>query len=135
MADVRLDDLDPALAEKYQPFVDGCAAEGFTVRIIQGWRDPAYQDQLHAQGISPLTGKTSLHCCTCNGNPAARAFDFGVFDASGTYITDGKDWRYLVAGQVAESLGLISGGNFSRADPDHVQLPANDGGNVVAMSK
>ena len=79
MADIPLADLDPALAAQYQPWVDGCAmafiknsAKG-TVRIIQGWRDPAYQDQLNSSGVSPLKGSESLHCCTLDGKPASKA--------------------------------------------------------------
>jgi hypothetical protein len=125
MADVNLADLDPELAEKYRPFVDGCAAQGVTVRIIQGFREPAYQNQLQSTGVSPLTGSQSLHCCMMDGKPASKAFDFGVFEDDGTYVTDGNDPRYTVAGEVAEGLSLVWGGRFIHPapDPDHVELP------------
>jgi hypothetical protein len=93
-----------------------------SIRIIQGWRDPAYQDQLYAEKISPLTGAQSLHCCMLNGLPASRAFDFGVFELNGSYVTDGGDIRYRLSGEFAESIGLIWGQRFPRPDPDHIQL-------------
>jgi hypothetical protein len=130
MADTRLDDLDPALAALYQPFVDGCATafanQGLTgtVRIIQGWRDPAYRDQLHSSGVSDLNGSQSLHCICVGGKPASKAMDYGIFEENGAYVVDGTDPRYALAGEVAKSLGLVWGGDFvhPRPDPDHIQL-------------
>ena len=117
--------LDPALQTLYTQWITQCEQEGLFLRGIQGWRDPLYQDQLHAQGISPLTGATSLHCCVdANGKPASKAFDFGCFTPNGAYITNGNDPAYFRAGQIAKSLKLVWGGNFvhPRPDPDHIQL-------------
>jgi hypothetical protein len=122
MADTNLSDLDPALAALYQPFVDGCAAQGITVKIIQGWRSPSYQDHLQSSGISKLGASQSLHCCTVAGKPASKAFDFGVFETDGSYVTNGNDTRYTIAGEVAENLGLIWGGSWHNPDFDHIQL-------------
>jgi hypothetical protein len=99
-------------------------AQGLSVRGIQGWRDPAYQDSLVASGISDLSGTQSLHCCTIDGEPASQAFDFGIFEESGLYVTDGNDPRYALAGKIAEGLNLTWGGTFvhPRPDPDHIQL-------------
>lgn len=131
MADVSLDDLSPVLASIYPSWVNACAdafsAQGLTgtVKIIQGWRDPAYQDQLHVQGISPLTGAQSQHCCMEGAKPASRAFDFGVFDGENGYVTNGQDPRYILAGEVAKNLGLVYGGDFVHPGPDwdHIELP------------
>jgi hypothetical protein len=92
--------------------------------MIQGWRDPTYQDQLNSSGVSALNGSESLHCCTENGKPASKAFDFGVFETDGAYVTDGNDPRYALAGEVAKGLGLVWGGDFVHPcpDPDHIQL-------------
>jgi hypothetical protein len=130
MPDTNLSDLDLALASKYPVWLSETAAAfaqqglaGF-VRIIQGWRSPSYQDHLQATGVSPLGSCESLHCVTIDGKPAARAFDFGVFEADGSYVTDGTDPRYAAAGAVAEQLGLLWGGDFVHPgpDPDHIQL-------------
>jgi hypothetical protein len=120
----RLTDLDDTLQPLYTRWQIECANQNLVVRGIQGWRDPAYQDQLHAQGISPLTGASSLHCCVdANGNPASKAFDFGVFDG-GAYITNGQNQRYTQAGEIWKSLGQIWGGDFIHPGPDwdHCQL-------------
>ncbi|MBZ5673727.1 MAG: hypothetical protein LAP61_05715 [Acidobacteriia bacterium] len=134
MADTNLSDLDPLLQTVYPKWVDGCAEEfeqqdlNGSVRIIQGWRSPSYQDHLESTGVSKLGSSQSLHCCTIAGKPASRAFDFGVFAEDGSYVTDGNDPRYAAAGAVAESLGLVWGGRFVHpgADPDHIQLPDSE---------
>lgn len=118
MVDTAIADLHPDLQPKSAAFLRQVPNS----RIIQGWRNPAYQDELHAAGISPLTGATSLHCFTIDGKPASKAFDFGLFKDDGTYITDGTDPAYAAAGKMAIALGLVWGGMFSHPDWDHVQL-------------
>src|SRR5262249_41627058 len=105
-----------------------------TVRIIQGWRSPSYQDHLQSTGISKLGASQSLHCCTESGKPASKAFDFGVFEESGSYVANGDDPRYAIAGSIAERLGLVWGGRFvhPRPDPDHIQLPASSDHSLLA---
>ena len=121
-----LDQLTPELQSLYAKWLDGCKAQALNVRGIQGWRDPAYQDQLYSSGISPLTGSQSLHCCTESWQPASKAFDFGVFEDSGVYVTNGNDPRYAIAGKIAQNLGLVWGGTFVHPAPDfdHIQLPS-----------
>lgn len=122
MADRDIHHLHPDLQPLALKFLDECKADNLNVRIIQGWRDSAYQDQLKSSGVSRLSGSQSLHCFTIGGEPASRAFDFGVFEESGSYVTDGHDHRYALAGQIAESLNLVWGGRWRHSDPDHVQL-------------
>lgn len=119
-----LEQLDPALQDLYTQWSARCSAQGLNVRGIQGWRDPAYQEQLHSSGVSPLTGAQSLHCCVEAGQPASKAFDFGVFEDTGVYVTDGNDPRYAIAGKIAEDLRLVWGGTFVHPAPDfdHIQL-------------
>lgn len=134
MAETSLADLDPYLASAYMEWVRKCtdvfAAQNLTgtVRIIQGWRDPAYQNELQSAGVSHLNGSESLHCCTVAGKPASKAFDFGVFDEDGGYVTNGDDPRYAAAGAVAKGMGLVWGGDFVHPgpDPDHIQLARID---------
>lgn len=131
MADVSLSDLDPVLAAIYPSWVNACsdvfAAQRLSgnVKIIQGWRSPSYQDHLQSTGISKLGSSESKHCCTEAGKPSSQAFDFGVFEENGAYVTDGNDVRYAVAGAIAENLNLVWGGHFvhSPEDPDHIELP------------
>lgn len=140
MSDRLIEHLHPDLRPLYKLLVQDLAAKVITARLIQGWRDPAYQDKLHAQGISPLTGLKSKHCFTLLGQPAAKAFDLGVFNADGSYAVDGNDVRYTIAGglwrQYAAShpgLRLEWGGSWSHGidangkpydhrDWDHFQI-------------
>lgn len=125
MASRDISDLDPTLQPKAQQFLDLCNQK-FSTRLIQTWRDPIYQDKLKASGVSVLSGGESLHCCTIDGQPASKAFDFAIFDSNDGYVKDGTDPRYTAAGQIAKSLGLVWGGDFihPHPDPDHVQLAA-----------
>jgi hypothetical protein len=129
--DRNIQDLHPLLLPWYQRLISDLATEGITARIIQGWRDSAYQDQLHAQGISPLTGQDSKHCYVdSNGNPASKAFDLGIFGQDGAYVVNGKDSRYGRAGALWEQysltdtaktqgLALVWGGDFIHPAPDY----------------
>jgi hypothetical protein len=132
MSDRNLCDLHLLLQPWYLRLVSDLKTEGIVVRMIQGWRDPAYQDQLHAQGVSPLTGADSKHCYVdSNGAPASKAFDLGVFEEDGAYVVDGNDPRYARAGSLwnqyalsAPSMNLVWGGDFvhPKPDPDHFQM-------------
>lgn len=126
--------LYPTLHPELQPlaieWLNECLKEGLHVRIIQTWRDPLYQDKLFAQGrtrpgniATDLTGKSSLHCFTIDGQPASKAFDFACFDKQNSYITHGTDPAYSMAGNIGVHLGLIWGGNWTGfKDYDHLQL-------------
>jgi hypothetical protein len=96
------------------------------VRIIQGWRDPAYQDQLNSSGISTLKGSSeSLHCCTGKtANPRAKLSTSASLKQTALIVTDGNDPRYALAGDAAKGLGLVWGGDLvhTAPDPDHIQL-------------
>jgi peptidoglycan LD-endopeptidase CwlK len=131
LADTNLSDLHPDLQPLATQWLNECLQQGLHVKIIQTWRDPAYQDQLFAQGrtaagpvVTDLNGSQSLHCFTIDGKPASRAFDFACFDSTGAYITDGTDNHYALAGQIGISMGLEWGGNWkgSLVDYDHLQL-------------
>ena len=105
------------------PLVGDCLNKFPNMRIVQGFREPAFQDSLHARGISPLTSMTSKHCFMLDGKPASKAFDFAVFDGP-TYITNGADERYTEIGKYAEELGLCWGGGFIHPGPDydHIEM-------------
>jgi peptidoglycan LD-endopeptidase CwlK len=133
MSDRQLTDLHPDLQSWYQRLVSDLANSAIAAKMIQGWRDPAYQDQLHAQGVSPLTGASSHHCfCLPDGTPASKAFDLGIFNADGSYVVDGNDPRYAKAGSLWEQYatltgtpdGMVWGGRFvhPKPDPDHFQI-------------
>jgi hypothetical protein len=133
MTDRNLSDLDPAL----QPIAAQVIAAGNTaiapskVAIIVTWRSSADQQAAKANGLSRAGAGQSPHNWTlADGTPAARAFDFAVFDENGTYVTDGTDPRYAAVGKIAVAADLVWGGNWTvekdgcGPDSDHCELAA-----------
>ena len=122
MTDANLDDLDPRLQPIAEQFLVLCNAQ-FATKIIVTWRSAEDQDIAHANGLSNAGAGESPHNCTdAAGRPAARAFDFAVFNADGSYVTDGTDERYGQAGEIAKNLLLAWGGDWLQPDFDHVEL-------------
>lgn len=119
MIDRNLDDLHPLIEPLAREFFRQMP-EAFPTET---WRDPAREDELHAQGKTPATGKTCKHCFTVAGQPASKAFDFLIKDMDGRIIEDGTDEVYSLAGAIGKKLGMIWGGDFHHADPDHFEIP------------
>lgn len=132
MPDVNTHDLHPSLAPLYFRLIAYLTLNGIQARIIQGWRDPAYQERLVATGVSTVHAFRDSHCFTIDGQPASKAFDLGVFENNWkTYIVDGKNPSYAFAGSLWEqyaaelpALGLVWGGRFVHPKPDwdHFQI-------------
>lgn len=129
MASRDITDLHPDLQPLCREFLAQCAARDLDVRLIFTYRSPAEQDQIYAKGrtipgriVTNLKGYASKHCFTINTKPAAKAFDFGVYD-NGEYVQDGSDSRYLTAGEIGESLGMTWGGRWKKPfDPGHLEI-------------
>ena len=122
MADNKTSDLCPALRALVPKFIENCAFDGVTVKILVTWRDATAQNAAKAAGLSNAAAGSSPHnCLDVQGNPASKAFDFGVFN-NGVYLTNGSDPRYAQAGAVAVALGLAWGGDWHHPDYDHVEL-------------
>lgn len=102
-----------------------------TVKVLETFRDEVGQNFVAETGKSKASFGNSPHNCTdtINGEniPAARAFDFGVFDENKKYVSKGADDRYTKLGQLAVALGLEWGGNWTQEkdkcepDYDHIQ--------------
>ncbi len=99
------------------------------MRITDTWRGSAAQNAAAAGGASKATFGNSPHNCVDEiGHPASRAFDFAVIDDKGQYVKDGKDFRYGVAGRIAEAVGLYWAGRWTlehdgvEPDFDHIQM-------------
>lgn len=124
MSDRAISDLCPALQIIAREWLAQCAAQGLKAALIVTWRSGADQDKDHAEGLSCATSGQSPHnLCAADGSPASAAFDFGVFESNGAYVTDGKDPRYAQAAGIGKSLGLIWGGDFHDfPDFDHLEL-------------
>ncbi len=123
MTDANLNDLDPVLLKMYRQWLIECYAIPIAVKAIVTWRSPTDQNLAKAKGLSNAAAGESPHnCCTPDGLPSSKAFDFAVFDDDGKYITDGTDERYTQAGEIAEQLGLEWGGRWKHPDYDHIEL-------------
>lgn len=130
MANRRIEDLHPNLIPLCEQFLENCLERNLNIRVIFTYRMPVEQDVLYNKGrtrpgsiVTNLRGNQSKHCFTIEGQPAAKAFDFGVFENDGSYQGNGKDIRYVRAGIIGEQLGLRWGGRWkSPFDPSHLEL-------------
>lgn len=124
MSDRLITDLCPELQPIYKEWLSNCKDAGLNVAAIVTWRSSVDQNAAKAQGLSKAGAGSSPHnCCNDDGSPNSKAFDFGVFEDDGKYVTDGKDPRYTQAAEIGKSLGLVWGGEFhSIFDPDHLEL-------------
>lgn len=130
MADISL--LHPLLLPLYNELIADLASLGINSHAGQTYRTPAYQQSLVDSHITTVCPSHDKHCFTLPGGvPAAKAFDIGIFDDDGKYITDGTDRRYSTAGSLWRQyaaqnpeLGLVWGGDFVHAkpDPDHMEM-------------
>jgi hypothetical protein len=125
----QLDDRLKEIAVAWRAKVNGAIAPSI-VRITDTWRAPAEQAAAFAAGLSKAGPGASPHnCCTPDGKPASRGFDFSVFGPDGAYVANGEDPRYAKAGAIAEAMGLTWGGAWReeadgcKPDYDHCQLP------------
>lgn len=133
MTDRNISDLDPALQPIATEVLDqaALALAPSTIEITTTWRSPMAQAQAFLDGKSKARAGQSPHeCCTADGAPAARAFDFSIFNPDGSYVKDGKDPRYRQVGEIGKSLGLAWGGDWNmerdkvEPDWDHLQMLA-----------
>lgn len=129
MTDRDLADLSDELRALYFQWKSLCNAKNIPVAAIVTWRSAADQNTAQTNHLSNARAGQSPHnCCTPDGEPASKAFDFGVFDC-GIYIKDGTDPRYKQAGEIGKSLGLVWGGDWTKekdgCDPDwdHLEWP------------
>lgn len=129
MTDRNILDLCPELLTLYRQWLMECHAAGLAVKAIETWRSHIEQDQAKAKGLSNASAGQSPHnCCKADGSPNSKAFDFAVFDHDASYVKDGTDHRYTLAGEIGEKLGLVWGGRWTlkkngcNPDYDHLQL-------------
>jgi hypothetical protein len=129
--DSSLTDLDPdflPIAELIMSEANATISPSKT-RIIITWRSPQDQQAAKANGASKAgPGQSPHNNCMPDGAPAARAFDFAVFDEDGAYVQDGRDSRYASIGLIAVKHGQIWGGNWTpetdgcMPDFDHIEM-------------
>lgn len=125
MADANFFDLCLELQPLAQKFLQqvNTAIVPSTCKITTTWRDPTAQQAAFDAGLSKARlGQSPHECCLADGTPASKAFDWSIFNPDGSYVEDGTDNRYSVAGHIAESLGLVWGAIFPKPDYDHAEL-------------
>lgn len=125
MTDSNIMDLCPQLQILYREWLDQCHAAGLATKAIVTWRSAVDQNAAKAKSLSnAMAGESPHNCVNSDGLPASKAFDFAIFDADASYVTDGTDDRYRQAGEIGKKLGLAWGGDFQTfPDYDHLQLP------------
>lgn len=91
--------------------------------FTETFRSAADQDADYAKGrtepgsiiTNAQAGQSAHNCMSPDGSPAAEAYDIGIeiypegADGPVTLDWDGSDARWLMAIQIGESLGLVSG--------------------------
>lgn len=129
--------LDPRLQPKCSQFLAQCAAENINVFLTQTYRSNLEQDTDYAQGrtapgkivTNARAGQSPHNCTDVLGNPAARAFDFGIKNKDGSLDWNAADTQWKRAIDIGVSLGLISGSGFHTsdgkllADNPHLEMP------------
>lgn len=115
--------LHPDLQVKAKALISAAAAKGLPIKITQTYRTVAEQDALYAQGrttagsiVTANKGSTysSMH-------QWGAAFDIARNDGTGAYNTAGSFFEKV--GAIGKTLGLMWGGDFSKPDRPHFQLP------------
>lgn len=130
MSDRDLSDLDPALQTLAQKFLDQCQTEGIDAFITETYRSEEEQNADYAQGrttpgkiiTNARYGESPHNCVDASGNPAAKAFDFAIKDATGVLDWDASDPEWRAAIKIGEE-EMDSGSEFhSPKDSPHLQL-------------
>lgn len=124
MNDRDITHLSPDMKILCREWLAQCKSAGLNTEVIVTWRSAEEQSATKAAGLSNAgAGQSPHNCCNPEGVPASQAFDFGVFDDNGVYVTNGIDPRYAQAGAIGKGLGLVWGGDWlSFKDFDHLEL-------------
>ena len=95
--------------------------QGYEIKVIEGTRSYARQNDLYAQGRTKKGAKVTNARGGSSWHNFGLACDFGLFRGK-TYLEDGK--AYITVGQLAQAIpGLEWGGSWtSLKDYPHVQL-------------
>lgn len=122
----NIETLHPKARDWARAFLESVASsgllpQGWSCRIISGNRTWKEQDELYAQGrTAPGQKVTNARGGQSNHN-FGIAWDIGLFDQNGKYLTDHK--LYLELGVVGRNLGLEWGGDWkSLKDFPHYQV-------------
>jgi len=116
--------LDPELRMKWLRLAEACLSLGFPIFLVEGFRSTRRQEFLYTKGrtapgriVTHARGGQSLH-------ETGRALDFAFRTRDGEDPWDEKH-PWATVGHMAVALGLLWGGDWSKAkvDKPHLQLP------------
>lgn len=105
--------LHPILQEKWAELQGLCNDQNLIIKNTSTLRTAAEQAECVAKGTSSVSYPHSHHNW-------GTAVDFCRNDGTGAYNTEGRFFERV--GAIAESIGLIWGGSFSKPDRPHLQL-------------
>lgn len=109
--------LVPNAQKQARAFLQEVLDAGIKARIIGGSRTFAQQDALYAKGRTKPGTKVTNARGGFSYHNFGIAWDIGIFDADGKYMTQSDD--YEKAGAIGRSLGLEWGGDW----PGIVDMP------------
>lgn len=110
--------LTPETKRKMNMFLRACEAvrstvfSGYEILVTQGWRAPAYQEELYAQGRTK-PGKIVTHLRGIGKNPSKHclglAFDICFIKDKKAYYPPANDKLWANAAEIARKCGLTAG--------------------------
>lgn len=112
-----IDDLHPTVAALCREFLARCKASGIDVLVTCTYRDPVYQNLLHAQGRTPASKARGEKIVThARGGDSLHnyrvAFDI-VPLRNGKPTWSERDPAWNLVGQIGTELGLEWAGNWA----------------------
>jgi peptidoglycan L-alanyl-D-glutamate endopeptidase CwlK len=126
ISESRLALVHPLLAKKVRAMAEVLAAEGIYIRVVQGLRTAAQQDELYAQGRTEPGPKVTNACGGYSSHNFGMAVDLipgvrGVDPWKPNWSAASPDYKAMIA--AGEAQGLVSGSRWkSMPDMPHFQL-------------
>lgn len=127
----KIADLHPDMQPLCAQFIANCADDGIKIGISCTYRSNEEQDQYYASGrtipgrilTNAQAGESPHNCTLDDGTPAAKAFDFFIYNDDGSTLDwNAADDKWRAAILIGKSLGMVSGDSFKFRDTDHFEL-------------
>lgn len=131
MSSRRIQDLHPELKPLCMKFLQRCTDINVRAFITTTYRSNQEQGALYAQGrsksgpiVTHADAGQSKHNFMINGSPAAKAFDFAIYNDDNSVNWDAESEPWQKAIQVGRDLGLECGADWNppKRDCPHMQL-------------
>lgn len=120
MSSRRIEDCVIALQEKFRRFDRKMKAAGIDYMLTCTHRPQAEQDALYEQGRT-APGKI-VTWTRRSRHTEGRAFDIVIME-NGKPDWNAKNPKWTRAGEIGRTVGLRWGGDFSKPDMPHFELP------------